>query len=158
MTATRVTIHNRQRTVSISASSIRKLILLLVAEKQVITDSIIVYLVSTKAIAELHHQFFNDPSPTDCITFPMDGLKYSPLSSPHILGEFFICPAIAKEYAVEQGIDPYQELTLYCIHCFLHLLGYDDVDPNKRKAMRREEKKLLQLAIEKKTLVNSKNC
>lgn len=157
MTSTRITIHNRQRAVPVSAPSLRKLILLLVTEKQVITDSIIVYLVSAKAIAELHRQFFNDPSPTDCITFPMDGLKYSPLSSPHILGEFFICPAIAKEYAAEQGIDPYQELTLYCIHCFLHLLGYDDVDPNKRKAMRREEKKLLQLAVKKNALITGAN-
>ncbi len=104
----KITVYNRQRTLPLSASSVQKLLALLLEEKGIATDSVIVYFVNKQKIAALHAQYFNDPSPTDCITFPMDSLEYSPFSLPHTLGEMFICPELAQEYALEKKIDPYE--------------------------------------------------
>ena len=35
-------------------------------------DEVNIYFVDTQAISQLHKDFFNDPSPTDCIYFPID--------------------------------------------------------------------------------------
>lgn len=93
------------------------------------------YLVSAKAITELHDEFFDDPTPTDCITFPLDDSH---------LGELFVCPRAAVEYARKHKLPPYEELTLYLVHGILHCIGYDDLTPNQRRAMRKKEKSCMQ--------------
>lgn len=98
-------------------------------------------------ISSLHAQFFDDPSPTDCITFP--------IREPEFLGEVFVCPQVASEYVKSHGGNLYEELTLYVVHGFLHLLGFDDIEPADRKKMRAEEKKWLKL-LEKNNLAISK--
>ena len=110
------------------------------------TDEVILHFVTKSKMSKVHKLFFNDPSPTDCMSFPLD--KPSPKKSitEHlILGEVFICPQIAIEYAKKKNLDPYLETTLYIIHGLLHLLGYDDLDPIPRKEMRKMEKKCLAL-------------
>ncbi len=93
-----------------------------------------IYFVSEKAIGELHDQFFQDPTPTDCISFPIDKTH---------LGEIFVCPAVALAYAKKKKLDPYQETLLYLVHGFLHLIGFDDLKETERKAMRKMEKKCM---------------
>ena len=56
-----------------------------------------------------------------------------------ILGEVFICPAIAVEYAEKHQKNPLEETTLYLVHELLHLIGYDDLNPEDRKEMRKAE-------------------
>ncbi len=96
-----------------------------------------VHFVGKKQISSLHARFFDDPSPTDCITFPYD--------DPHFLGEVFVCPLVAKEYVEKEEGDLYDEITLYVVHGFCHLLGFDDQTDDQRKKMRLEEKKWLDL-------------
>lgn len=92
-----------------------------------------VYFVDKEKIADLHAQFFDDPTPTDCITFPYD--------DPHILGEIFICPEVAQEYIDQHGGSLYEEITLYVVHGFCHLQGLDDQKPEEQEEMRRAEKR-----------------
>ena len=54
-----------------------------------------VYFVTMKEICRLHDQFFNDPSPTDCITFPID---LDPATADRYLGDIFIAPEAALAY------------------------------------------------------------
>lgn len=93
--------------------------------------------VTTQAISQLHADFFNDPTTTDCISFPMDE-ETSPY---RILGEIFVCPKTALDYAEAHDKDPQQELILYVIHGLLHLMGYDDIDPKDRRKMRIAERR-----------------
>lgn len=104
----------------------------------------VIHFVTKAKIGALHRTYFDDPSPTDCISFPMD----TP-SKEALLGEVFVCPAVAVEYAKEHGLDPKNEVLLYVIHGLLHLLGYDDCDPKSRKEMRRQEKQCLRAAEER---------
>jgi probable rRNA maturation factor len=129
----RILVINRQKDLPIKASSVKKLVHFLSKDKN-IEKEVVVHLVGKRKISQIHRQFFNDPSPTDCMTFPLD--------DPDLLGEIFICPKVAMEYAPK---NPYRETALYIIHAFLHLLGYDDLNSTDRRQMRREENRLLKL-------------
>lgn len=139
-----ITIYSRQRDLSIERSSVKKLVSFVLSQKNVQPTGVEVYFVSKEKITELHEQYFGDPTPTDCITFPMEELAF--------LGEIFICPKVAMEYDPKK---PYLETTLYIIHSLLHLLGYDDLQRKKRQQMQREEKRLLKLCQNKRCILQT---
>ena len=115
----------------------KKLIGAFLFSKKVLCSEVAIHFVSKKKICELHEHLFDDPTPTDCISIPIDAPSSdAPFSH---LGEVFVCPKVAIEY----GGDPEQETMLYIIHGLLHLLGFDDIKSADRKVMRREEKKAL---------------
>jgi len=93
-----------------------------------------IYFVTEKEISKLHDEFFQDPTPTDCISFPLDK---------EYLGDIFICPSVAIAYAEKHSLPPLKETTLYLIHGVLHLIGYDDLSPKDKKKMRLMEKKCM---------------
>lgn len=109
----------------------------LLKDLKVSTDEVIFHFVTQTEICKLHKKFFNDPSVTDCITFPMD-----PVGG-ELLGECFICPKTAVEQAKEYGVTPREELYRYVVHCLLHLIGYDDIEPQDRTRMKRKERACL---------------
>lgn len=104
-------------------------------------DEVSVYLVDTETISAMHLQYFGDPSTTDCISFPLDE---EGKESPYIvLGDVFVCPETAINYAKNNQLDPYEETTLYLVHALLHLMGYDDIDEKDLAEMRQAEKRHL---------------
>jgi probable rRNA maturation factor len=114
-------------------------------------DEVELRFVSNRAMCKLHQEFFDDPSPTDCISFPIDSaddIGY------RLLGEVVVCPKTAITYADKYQNDPYEEVTLYIIHGLLHLLGYDDLEEKTRKQMRLLEKKCFAV-LKKQNLVLS---
>ncbi len=140
------TIYNSQKDLSLSLATVKLAVPFLLRELNISTDEVIIHFVSKTRIAKVHDQFFADPTPTDCISFPMDEPSKEPTQNKHhILGEIFVCPKVAMEYALQHRGDPYQETLLYVIHGLLHLIGYDDMDPVSRRKMRRMEKKCLAL-------------
>lgn len=103
-------------------------------------DEVGIHFVSIRRISQLHGQYFKDPTPTDCISFPIDGP-----SAPYcMLGDVFVCPQVAVEYALSKQNDPYEETTLYVLHGLLHLMGYDDMEDMDRKKMRAAERRHMQ--------------
>ena len=141
-----ITVHNKQKNLSLSTPQAKKILLLLLKELHISTHEVIVHFVTKAKIAKIHGDFFADPTPTDCMSFPIDPPTKKPTKEEHhILGEIFVCPQVALEYAEKKQIDPYIETALYMIHGFLHLIGYDDLEPSARKKMRSMEKKCLTL-------------
>lgn len=114
----------------------RKLVAFLIEEMGTPIDEMIFHFVTKKQIGKIHKDFFDDPSPTDCITFPIGRV-----------GEAFICPEVAMEYDPKH---PYDEVTLYIVHCLLHLTGYDDIAPKDRRIMRQQEAKWMKVLSQKK--------
>lgn len=90
------------------------------------------------ALAKLHADFMGDPSPTDVITFegePAAGLA----------GEICVSVDMAARVARERKTDFAGELTLYLVHGWLHLAGYDDLQPAKKRRMRAAEARAMKL-------------
>ena len=102
------------------------------------------------ALAKLHADFLADPTPTDIITFEGD-------SALGLAGEICISADAALRHVSSRLPPPASrlpvsrlrafsaELTLYLVHGWLHLAGYDDLVPAKKRAMRRAEARALKL-------------
>jgi len=97
-----------------------------------------VALLTDPDLARLHADFLGDPKTTDVITFagqPALGLA----------GEICVSADTAVAYARKHRRPFAEELTLYVVHGWLHLAGYDDLVPVKKRAMRRAERRALAL-------------
>lgn len=112
---------------------------LVVSNENQTCDELSVSFVSKEEISKIHDEFYGDPSPTDCCSFPIDppGTEY------RVLGDVVACPKVAIEASKEHHTTPYEELTLYIIHGLLHLLGYDDIDEGDRECMESLQEKYL---------------
>jgi probable rRNA maturation factor len=93
---------------------------------------------SDPALARLHGRFLGDPSATDVITFGGD-----PASG--TAGEICVSVDAASRRAGRSAPSLSAELTLYLVHGWLHLAGYDDTAPGARRSMRRAEARALGL-------------
>lgn len=132
----------------ISTSSVIALVQDFIKYSKVSFDEVSIYFVETSEISQLHAQFFNDPTTTDCISFPMDDAEDEGY---RVMGDVFVCPETATSYVKIHGGDSYQETTLYVVHGLLHLLGYDDIEDEDRQKMRDAESTYL-ARVEKKHL------
>lgn len=142
-----VSVYNRQKDLKIGKSSARALVRSVLAHLKVDPQEVSLYFVSENEIQALHAQFFQDPTPTDCISFPLDESH---------LGEIFVCPSVAIQYGMKHQIDPYVETSLYVVHGLLHLLGYDDLEPKLKRTMRKKEKSCMAHLYETGSLLRPK--
>lgn len=127
-------LHNDQKALPIPKRLISHIVQEILSFLKIDCKEISIYFTTKAKISELHDEFFNDPTPTDCISFPLD--------QDH-LGEIFVCPEVAIEYAAQKHLNPFQETILYMVHGILHLIGYDDIKAPDRKLMRQMEKKCM---------------
>ena len=138
----KIEVNNIQSDMEVVTAWVEATVLSTLAYKGVSTDEVTINLVSEETISGLHADFFQDPSPTDCITFPIDEASREG-EAHHVLGEIFVCPKTAINYAKTHGHVPLEELQLYIIHGILHLLGFDDQTDVDSAEMRKQEAECL---------------
>lgn len=97
-----------------------------------------VVFVCDETIAQVHADFMDDPTPTDVITFPANVEMQS-------AGEIIVSVDHAQSRARELNEPFSRELSLYLVHGWLHLAGYDDRTENDRAEMRLAEQRALKL-------------
>lgn len=115
------------------------------------------------ALAKIHRDFMGDPTATDVITFTGDpaALGSEALAKEAgLAGEICISADTAMRYVQSNaagglarrssaersvGGDFSAELTLYLVHGWLHLAGYDDRLPAKKRRMRAAEQRAMAL-------------
>lgn len=88
------------------------------------------------ALARMHGEFLDDPTVTDVITF-----EGNPALG--VAGE--ICVSADASTRQRGRREFAAELTLYVVHGWLHLAGYDDLAPAKKRIMRRAEARAMRL-------------
>jgi probable rRNA maturation factor len=109
------------------------------------TGELSVAFLTDKALARIHADFLDDPTTTDVITFEGNAKLGS-------AGEICVSADTAAHYATEHGRNFSEELTLYVVHGWLHLSGYDDLKPEKKRLMRAAEKRAISLLEKAKIL------
>lgn len=138
-----VEVQNLQDNVPVSSDEVAEWVKKFLAHKQISCNEVSIYFVDKKVISALHKEHFNDPSPTDCISFPLD--------EDH-LGDVFVCPEVAREYVAANGGELEREVALYVIHGLLHLIGYDDIEESDRQEMRKQESTAMDAIFSSKNL------
>jgi probable rRNA maturation factor len=106
-----------------------------------------------KTLAQLHGQFLDDPTITDVITFEGESDPRGPTEE-KFAGEICVSADAAQRHVFSQkksrntrrDADAFaNELTLYVVHGWLHLAGYDDLQPARKREMRRAEARAMKL-------------
>ena len=90
-------------------------------------------LLGEAAIAKVHGEFLEDPTPTDVITFEH--------------GEILIGVPVAAANAKKYGHSVDREVALCVIHGLLHLLGYDDLTDMESLIMHARQEQILGEAL-----------
>lgn len=98
--------------------------------------------VSSQQIIEINEEYLKHEGSTDIITF-----NYSE-DTFNLDGECYICIPVADENAKKFKVSLQNELLRLIIHGILHLLGYDDINAEDKKVMKKEEDKLVKLLFD----------
>ena len=92
-------------------------------------NQIYILIVSDRRMAALHKEFCSIPGATDVLTFQH--------------GEIVISADTAATQARMFHTNVTAEIQLYVLHGLLHLAGFDDATPSKRRQMHQLQRKLM---------------
>ena len=107
-------------------------------------SEISVTFVDMEEIHQLNRDYREVDSPTDVLSFPQfDDLNDLPEEGEIALGDVVICKEKAEEQAEEFGHSFEREIIYLFVHSVLHLLGYDHMDEDEKKIMRRREEEVM---------------
>jgi len=138
-------LRNRQRDRRINTELLRRIVQSLLEEELGLASyELAVHLVAASKMAEVNEHFLQHSGSTDVITFDYrDGYAGAVTEQVELAGEIYISLADAVHQAKEFSKKWQEEVVRYAIHGVLHLRGYDDLTPAKRRVMKREENRLM---------------
>ena len=139
-------LRNRQRTRALNLPLLRRLIRqLLVRHFQVAQFELCFHFIGREEMAALNETFLQHAGSTDVITFDhSEPATRPPQPGTAWHGEIFISLDDAVAQARQFRTTWQAEVIRYLVHGLLHLAGWDDLEPRKRRKMKREEHRLLQ--------------
>ncbi len=140
-----LSLRNRQHDRCLNLPFLRRILCHVLAE-QLATPryELCFHFVTVEEVARVNWQFLQHEGSTDVITFDYgERSAVSPQRSAALIGEAFICVADAVKQAREFKTTWQNEVIRYAVHALLHLRGYDDLKPAKRRVMKREENRLM---------------
>lgn len=105
---------------------------------QCASANIDVTLVNDSHIAKINDEYLGHTGPTDVISFDLRGDK-----SDSTDGQLVISVDTAQQEAALRGHDVSAEIALYAVHGTLHLLGFDDQEPDDAAEMHRMEDRVM---------------
>ncbi|MBI4659709.1 MAG: rRNA maturation RNase YbeY [Verrucomicrobia bacterium] len=134
---------NRQRVCGVNLSLLRVIVRALLSELiQVRQYELCVHLVDASTMARLNESYLGHSGSTDVITFDnTDALR--PGGPACLRGEIFLSVDDAWKQAGQFRASWQSEIVRYVIHGILHLQGFDDLTPARRRIMKRAENSLL---------------
>lgn len=93
-------------------------------------------------IHEINRTYRKVDRPTDVISFALNEGEEPEIEGGapiNVLGDIIISVERAKEQAADYGHSVRREIAFLTVHGMLHLLGYDHIQEEDRKEMRKEE-------------------
>lgn len=99
-------------------------------------------LLDPQEMREANLQFHDADEPTDHLGFQYDA------PDGEVSGDIFICPEVCVEQAADFAETPRREIARVAVHGVLHLAGWNDDTPARRRRMRAREDAVLASALE----------
>ena len=106
-----------------------------------------VLLTNPENIRKINKEYRNIDSETDVLSFPMfekKELENIFNQNEDILGDIVVSIERVKKQAVEYGHSFERELSYMIVHGFYHIMGYDHIEEDDKKIMRKKEENILQ--------------
>ena len=104
-----------------------------------------------KNIQSINKEYRHIDRPTDVLSFPMyqkeeldQKIEKMDFQYQDILGDIVISIPKVEEQAKEYGHSFERELSYMLVHGFYHLMGYDHIEEEDKKQMRKKEEKILE--------------
>ena len=97
-------------------------------------------------IKQINKQYRNVDNETDVLSFPMfekDEIEKIDNNIEEVLGDIVISIARVEEQAKEYGHSFTRELAYMVVHGFYHIIGYDHIEEEDKKQMRKKEEVIL---------------
>lgn len=124
-----------------------------------------VAVVNKMKIKKINSQYRNINKVTDVLSFPFllkEGVSgeqvvagkitkenflqdVDPDTGNIILGDLYVCFSKVKNQAKEYGTGIRREFVYLCLHGLLHLVGFDHIEENDKKHMRKVEEEIMNL-------------
>ena len=98
-----------------------------------------VAVVDDETIHDVNRRFLGHDYPTDVIAFDLRGEIDDGLD-----GEIVVSVTTASHEAKSRDHGEVEELLFYCVHGTLHLLGYEDHEPERRARMLARQVEIMQ--------------
>ncbi|MDY7010287.1 MAG: rRNA maturation RNase YbeY [Planctomycetota bacterium] len=134
----KVTVSNRQKTLDVSESRLRRLVEFVSASERRDIESVDVAIVDADEIESVNRRYLNHPGPTDVLSFDLSDEGARAISA-----QIIVCSEVATTEAPHHGLSAEDELTLYVIHGLLHLVGYDDAEKEQAERMMTRQEQIL---------------
>lgn len=104
--------------------------------------------VDEEKIRQLNKDFRSIDKVTDVLSFPIEDFfnedRENILEKPYLmLGDVVICLDVARKQADDLGHSFEREVMYLTCHSILHLLGYDHIEDDDKKIMRKREKEVM---------------
>jgi probable rRNA maturation factor len=113
-----------------------------------VTDAMLsITLLDAKAMARLNQQHLGHRGATDVISF-----GFRPEAHRGVIGDVYICPAVARENAARHGCGVREELLRLVVHGTLHVLGHEHpVDAGREGSAMWKRQELLLSRVRRRT-------
>ena len=128
--------------------------LLLLAKKEINKKNNLemsINFINEKRSNEINKKYRGKDRPTDVISFAIedggDQIDFSVFDDPEFIediGDLFMCPSVIMRHSKEYGTGWDREFGYTLVHGFLHLSGYDHIEPNEAKTMFKIQGKVLE--------------
>ena len=112
---------------------------------------ITVTLTTPETIQEINKRYRNIDRATDVLSFPMfekdeldKKIQKNDFENEDILGDIVVSVDKVKDQAIEYGHSFERELSYMIVHGFYHLMGYDHIEEEDKKIMRKKEEYILE--------------
>lgn len=102
-----------------------------------------IVVVDDEEMSRFHAAYRGEPGPTDVLTFPFESPE-GVAEEEFYLGDIVICWPQAVRQAEAEGHSWQDEVDLLAVHGVLHLLGYDDEQPDSRALMWHRQAEILE--------------
>lgn len=104
--------------------------------------------VDEEKIRQLNRDFRSIDRSTDVLSFPIEDFfnedRENILKKPYLmLGDIVICLDVARKQADDLGHSFEREIMYLTCHSIFHLLGYDHIEDDDKKIMRKREKEVM---------------
>lgn len=96
-------------------------------------------------MSELNFKFKGKRKPTDVLAFNLADNS----ATGYIDGEVYVGLQTAARQAAEYNVDYLEEIIRLCVHGFLHLLGFSDLNISDKKNMWQIQEKYISRFLEK---------